>query len=87
MLVKDRTSARVAAPHPRLELACRQFGLHPLPVNTGRGQIHYYFLGLTPKTKNGGNALAPSHCGERAEIETARKPWRSSLRGGHCHGA
>jgi hypothetical protein len=68
MRIEQRGSAHVAAPHP-------------LPVNTGRGKIHCYFMGLTPKTKSGGNALSPSPCGERAEIGTARKPWRSRVRG------
>jgi L-cysteine S-thiosulfotransferase len=78
---------RVAAPHPRPDLACRQIDLQPHPVNTESGKIHCYFIGLTPPIKSGGNALSPSPYGERAEISTARKPGGPRVRGSRLFGA
>ncbi len=75
MMLQDRTphvggSEQAAAPHPRRELAYRQFRLHPLPVKTGRGE-------------SSGNALSPSTYGEREEVDTALKPCSPRVRGGH----
>jgi peptide/nickel transport system substrate-binding protein len=77
---KQNEFAPVAAPHPRRELACRQFRLHPLPVNTGRGQILRYFMGLIAPQKTG-NALSPSAYGESAEATLEQRDKGPRVRG------